>query len=166
MNWGIKPYCERCHVNIGKFCSPRVFHQPLASLVFRSPPLVFLAAIACPGGPSASSSPRSRPQGLPSDLDPKISHSAGDMSKQPARSFVAIVRNYHGASTPQIYNNPLLSKKGKIVCIKIDEELYQQRMALYKPSMICRVIQSKGETTWKIHDLLKKLEEYRQPIGI
>ena len=49
-----------------------------------------------------------------------------------------------------------------MICIRIDDDLYQERMALCKPFMIDRIIQSIGESLWKIHELCQKLDELWQ----
>ena len=51
----------------------------------------------------------------------------------------------------------VLSKKGDVFCVKIDEEIYKQRLALCQTSIIGRVIQSRGDLPWKLVDLKSKL---------
>ena len=87
----------------------------------------------------------------------------GDNVQHQIKSFAEIVKNNQETTLPGSQDKSLLSKKGEMICIKIDEDLYQQRLALCKPSMIGRIIQSRGETPWKINDLRMKLEDLWKP---
>ena len=86
--------------------------------------------------------------------------SLAPISSQAKASYATILAN---AQPCPASNNSSLSKKGDIMCVKIDESIYQQRVAMCKDSMIGRLILSKGDQPWKIVDLKKRLQEIWKP---
>ena len=47
--------------------------------------------------------------------------------------------------------------------MRIDEDIYKLRIALYQASLIGRVTQNKGDSPWKLVDLKVRLQELWKP---
>ena len=45
------------------------------------------------------------------------------------------------------------SNKGGFIAIKVDQDIYEQHLSLYKHALIARLILAKGEKPWKLTDL-------------
>lgn len=60
-------------------------------------------------------------------------------------------------------SNSRISKNSDLVCITIDEEIYHERVSLYKASFIGRLNLLKGDQPWQSKESTQKLHEIWKP---
>ena len=51
------------------------------------------------------------------------------------------------------------SNKGNYVAIKINQQIYEQQLALCQHALIAKIILARGETPWKLSELKEKLSK-------
>ena len=71
-------------------------------------------------------------------------------------SYAAITKA--SSATTMLDTSPIdLSNKGGYIAIKIDQEVYEQQLAICQYALIARIVYSKGDKPWKLEELKPKL---------
>ena len=71
------------------------------------------------------------------------------------------------ARSPQsdVENSGSCHRLGDVICVKIDESIYQKRVQLCRESIIGRLTLIKGDKPWRFEELEKRLQDLWRPAG-
>ena len=65
-------------------------------------------------------------------------------------SYASTVRGFTSPSAEVVSVESITTNKGGFIAVKINQEMYEQQLALCKHALIARIVLSKGDSPWKL----------------